>query len=193
MAAAGGEITLLLDQLRQGNRQAESQLMPLVYQELRQLARGYLRAERADHTLQATALVHEAYLRLVGQNDAGWKNRAHFFGIAAQMMRRVLVDHARARRAGKRGGADRRTLLDSALAAANNQSAEMMALDEALDRLAALDPRQCRIVELKFFAGLSEEETAEVLGISTRTVKRDWAVARAWLFNQLAAGAGAAG
>jgi RNA polymerase sigma-70 factor (ECF subfamily) len=193
VAAAGGEITLLLDQLRQGNRDAESQLMPLVYQELRQLARGYLRAERADHTLQATALVHEAYLRLVGQNDAGWKNRAHFFGIAAQMMRRVLVDHARAHRAGKRGGTDRRTLLDSALAAANNQSAEMMALDEALDRLAALDPRQCRIVELKFFAGLSEEETAEVLGISTRTVKRDWAVARAWLFNQLAAGAGAAG
>ncbi len=193
MAAAGGEITLLLDQLRQGNRDAESQLMPLVYDELRQLARGYLRAERADHTLQATALVHEAYLRLVGQNDAGWKNRAHFFGIAARMMRRVLVDHARAHRAGKRGGTDRRTLLDSALAAANNQSAEMMALDEALDRLAALDPRQCRIVELKFFAGLSEEETAEVLGISTRTVKRDWAVARAWLFNQLAAGAGAAG
>jgi RNA polymerase sigma-70 factor (ECF subfamily) len=159
--------------------------MPLVYNELRRVARRYLRSERPDHTLQPTALVHEAYIRLLGQREIMWQNRAHFFGVAAQLMRRILVDHARAHQAEKRGGHKQKVPLDEALEYTADKSAELVALDEALDRLAARDPRQARVVELRFFAGLTEQETAELLGISVRTVKRDWDVARAWLYKEI--------
>ncbi|MGH9433128.1 MAG: sigma-70 family RNA polymerase sigma factor [Terriglobia bacterium] len=185
MADAPGEITLLLAQLREGHRQAESKLMPLVYKELRRLARRYMRAERPDHTLQPTALVHEAYLSLVGQRDKNWQNRAHFFAMAAQQMRHILVDHARAHLAEKRGGDQAKLELDEALAHSPQQKMEVLALDEALDRLAQRDPRQAQTVELRFFGGLSEAEVAEVQGVSTRTVKRDWTVARAWLYKEI--------
>ena len=181
-----GDITVLLAELGAGNRTAESRLMPLVYAELRRLAGRYMRRERPDHTLQPTALVHEAYLRLVGQREISWQNRAHFFGVAAQLMRRILVDHARAHRAEKRGGHETKIALEEGLAFAQGKSADLLALDEALTRLAQQDPRQCRAVELRFFAGLSEDEVAEVLGISTRTLKRDWRVARAWLYKEIA-------
>ena len=141
--------------------------------------------ERPDHTLQATALVHEAYLRLIDQREVNWQNRAHFFGIAAQLMRRILVDYARGLKAGKRLGARHKISLEDALVISKDRSADLLALDEALSRLAAKDPRQSRIVELRFFSGLSIEETAEVLGISVRTVKRDWNFARAWLYSEL--------
>ena len=160
-------------------------LMPLVYRELRRQAAGYLRKERAGHTLQPTALVHEAYLRLHDQRDVHWQNRAHFFGVAAQAMRRILVDHARGRLRAKRGGADRRvTLTESALVAAE-RSVDVIDLDAALERLSVLDPRQGRVVELRYFGGLSVEETAEVLEISPATVKREWTMAKAWLHSEL--------
>jgi RNA polymerase sigma factor (TIGR02999 family) len=185
MGLPPGEITQLLVKARKGDRQAESALVPLVYDELRRLARRYMRHERPDHTLQPTALVNEAYLRLVEQREITWQNRAHFFGVAAQLMRRILVDHARARLAQKRGGAQQEISLDVAIAFFPAQSEQFLALNEALDRLSQLDPRQVRIVELKFFGGLTDEEVAEVLAISPRTVKRDWGVARAWLFREL--------
>jgi RNA polymerase sigma factor (TIGR02999 family) len=185
MGSSPGEVTNLLIQLRHGNRDAESRLMPLVYGELRRLAGRYMRGERPGHTLQATALVHEAYLRLVGHQEVDWQNRAHFFGVAASLMRRILVDHARAKLAKKRGGADQKVSLDEAVLVQPETSPQFLALDEALERLAKRDPRQARIVDLRYFGGLSEEETAEVLGISVRTVKRDWNVARAWLYQQL--------
>jgi RNA polymerase sigma factor (TIGR02999 family) len=144
-----------------------------------------MRGERPGHTLQATALVHEAYLRLVGYQEVDWQNRAHFFGVAASLMRRILVDHARAKLAKKRGGADQKVSFDKAVLVQRETSPQLLALDEALKRLAKRDPRQARIVDLRYFGGLSEEETAEVLGISVRTVKRDWNVARAWLYQQL--------
>lgn len=184
-----GDITLLLAELRAGNRSAESRLLPLVYDELRRLARRYMRAERRDHTLQPTALVHEAYMRLAGQRDMSWQNRAHFFAVAAQLMRRILVDHARAHKAEKRGGNESKIELGEGLALTEAKAAELLAVDEALTRLAECDPRQARVVELRFFGGLSEEEAAEVLGVSTRTVKRDWSVARAWLFKEINKGA----
>jgi len=171
--------------MRNGNREAESRLVPLVYDELRKLARHYMRSERPDHTLQATALVHEAYLRLIGQREVDWHNRAHFFGVAAQSMRRILVDHARAHLAEKRGGADKAMSLDEASAIGNAGRGDLVVLDEALARLAARDPRQSRIVELRFFGGLKEEEVAEVLGVSSRTVKREWRMARAWLYKEI--------
>jgi RNA polymerase sigma factor (TIGR02999 family) len=180
-----GDITLLLTELQAGNRAAESKLVPLVYDELRRLARRYMRGERAEHTLQPTALVHEAYLRLIGQRDVEWQNRAHFFGVAAQLMRRILVDHARARKAEKRGGSAPKVSLDETLVFTEAKGADLLALDEALTRLTERDPRQGRIVELRFFGGLTEDEAAEVLGVSTRTVKRDWNVARAWLYKEL--------
>ncbi|HEY6290388.1 MAG TPA: sigma-70 family RNA polymerase sigma factor [Terriglobia bacterium] len=183
-----GEITRLLIELKGGNPQAQSELIPLVYEELRRVARSYMRGERAGHTLQPTALVNEAYLRLVEGPAINWQNRAHFFAVAAQLMRRVLVDHARARRAVKRGGNECRVSMDAALAFTGGKDADVLALDEALDRLAERDPRQARIVEIRFFGGLSEQETAEVLGISTRTVKRDWSVARAWLYKEIKKG-----
>jgi RNA polymerase sigma factor (TIGR02999 family) len=183
--ASSGEITRLLTKLKGGNRQAESELVPLIYAELRRLARGYMRRERPDHTLQPTALVHEAYLRLMEESAVDWQSRAHFFAVAAQLMRRILVDHARAHQAAKRGGRGPKTPLDEGLVFSKEKSGDLLALDEGLARLAELDPRQSRIVELRYFGGLSVEETAQVLSISVRTVKRDWAVARAWLYQEI--------
>jgi RNA polymerase sigma factor (TIGR02999 family) len=186
MAAPKDDVTRLLRAWSDGDEQALNDLMPAVYSEVRKLARSYLRRERPDHTLQATALVNEAYLRLIDQKQVRWNNRAHFFGIAAQMMRRVLVDHARGHNAEKRGSGEAPVVLDEALEiAANAQNVDVIAVDEALAVLAKLDERQARIVELRFFAGLGIEETAEVIGLSPATVKREWAAARAWLRREL--------
>ncbi len=174
----------LLEQSTGGDARALDALFPLVYDELRRLARSYLRSERPGHTLQSTALVHEAYLRLVNQN-ASWQNRAHFFGIAAQMMRRILLDHARSHNAARRGQGACKVTLDEQVAEVKLQDIDIMALDEALTRLAQFDAQQSRIVELRFFAGLSIEETSEVLKLSPATVKRDWAMAKAWLYREI--------
>jgi RNA polymerase sigma factor (TIGR02999 family) len=179
------DVTVLLAELTKGNKTAASKLIPMVYDELRRLAGGYMRRERSDHTLQATALVHEAYLKLVEQRSVDWQSRAHFFGIAAQVMRRILVDHARGHLRDKRGGGQRAVPLDEALVFAPEQSLELVKMDAALDRLTKLDPRQGKIVELRFFGGLTVEETAEMLGISPKTVKRDWSMAKAWLHGEL--------
>jgi len=180
------DVTALLVQWSEGDEAALAQLMPLVYAECRRIAARQMRRERDEHTLSPTALVNELYLRLVDQRRTTWKDRAHFFGIAAQLMRRVLVDHARARQTGKRGGARVLVSLD---AAANTPApsgvADLIAIDEALGRLGNYDPDQQRIVELRFFAGLTVEETAHVLGRSARTVKREWQLAKAWLFREL--------
>ena len=187
-----GQITILLRELSGGNKSAADRLIPLVYPDLKRLAQRYMRRERADHTLQPTALVNEAYLRLVGGSEVDWKNRAHFFGVAAQLMRRILVDHARERHAAKRGGPGQQKIsLDGALCYNYEDPDELLAVDEALDRLSAFDPRQARIVELRFFVGLSIEEAAEVLGFSSRTIKREWDIARAWLRGELGGMAGA--
>lgn len=182
------EVTRLLLRWGGGDRQAFDALAPLVYDELRKMAGRYLRRERADHTLQSTALVHEAYLRLVDQNHVQWQNRAQFFGLAAELIRRILVDHARARQAAKRGGAVVRLTLDEALDAAIPRNLDLVRLDDALKALAEFDPQQARAVELRFFGGLTIEETAEVLGVSTATVKRDWMIAKAWLRRELTGG-----
>lgn len=179
------DVTVLLAELTKGDQRAASKLVPLVYDELRRLAGRYMRRERPDHTLQATALVHEAYLKMVQHPAVDWQNRAHFFGIAAQTMRHILVDHARGHLRDKRGGGQEAVPLDEALVFSPEKSHELMKLDEALDRLTAIDPRQGKIVELRFFGGLTVEETAEVLGISPKTVKRDWSVAKAWLHGEL--------
>ncbi len=187
MTTAGDPgVTRLLVQWTEGNQQAMEQLLPLVYDELRRLARSYLQRERPGHTLQSTALVHEAYMRLVDQ-EVTWQSRAHFFGIAAQMMRRILVDHARTRNAAKRGDGAERVTLDEGLVAAAERDVNVLALDEALTRLAQLDEQQSKIVELRFFAGLSIEDTSELLKISPATVKRDWAMAKAWLYREMQA------
>jgi RNA polymerase sigma factor (TIGR02999 family) len=179
-------ITQLLIDWGKGDQAALEKLMPLVYSELRRLASNYLRRERAEHTLQPTALVNEAYLKLVDQRNAKWQNRAHFFGISAQLMRRILVDHARQRQAVKRGGVEQQRLsITSAQAVMKQPEIDLLALNEALEELTKMDPLHGRIVELKFFGGLSIEETAEVLGISHATVERDWKLARAWLRRQL--------
>ena len=178
-------VTELLIAWSDGSKQALDLLMPIVFDELRRQAAGYLRRERAGHTLQTTALVNEAYLRLVDQKHVRWQNRAHFFGIAAQLMRRILVDHARAKHRAKRGGADLRVTLDEATVVARDPQIDVVALDEALDRLAKIDPQQSRVVELRFFGGLNVKETAEVLRISPSTVKRDWSVAKAWLYREI--------
>lgn len=180
-----GEVTQLLLDIRGGSKQAEERLIVLVYDQLRQLAASYLRAERPDHTLQPTALVHEAYLRLVKVKETDWRNRAHFFGVAATIMRHILVDHARNRCAKKREGIKATLSLDENFIVSNQAASELVALDDALGRLAKVDPRQSKIVELRFFGGLNEEETGTVLGISSRTVKRDWRMARAWLHSEL--------
>ena len=181
-----GEVTQLLADLRKGKPEAASKLMPLVYEELRRLARHYMWQERPDHTLQPTALVHEAYLRLVGQERVNWQSRAHFLGLAGQMMRRILVDYARAHQTDKRGGRQIEVSLEEELEMFSpERSLELVALDEALIRLAELSPRQTQIVELRFFGGLTVEETAEVLGIAPKTVKRDWSAARAWLHREV--------
>jgi len=175
----------LLVRWRGGDREALDALMPLVYAELRQLASHYLQGERPDHTLQSTALVHEAYVRLAGQDPPQWQNRAHFFGVAAHLMRQILVDHARTHRAAKRGSGACKLTLESASDQPQPVDVDVVALDDALRTLAEMDPQQSRIVELKFFAGLSIEDTSEVLGVSVSTVKRDWITARAWLFREL--------
>jgi RNA polymerase sigma factor (TIGR02999 family) len=182
------EVTQLLLAWSDGDQAALEQLTPLVYRELRRLARGYMRQERPDHILQTTALINEAYLRLIDWKDVRWQNRAHFFGVAAQLMRRILVDFARASHQAKRGGAMRQVSLDEAAAVSVERAAEFIALDEALSRLAIIDQRRSRMVELRFFGGLSEEETAEALKVSPRTVRREWSLARAWLYRELQAG-----
>jgi RNA polymerase sigma factor (TIGR02999 family) len=180
------EITSLLREWSEGDEAALDRLFPLVYDGLRRLASRSLLRERAGHTLQATALVNEAYLKLVDQHAVRWQERAHFFAVAARIMRRILVDHARRHNAGKRGGgAARLTIQDSWLAATGPADVDLLALEEALERLEAIDPRQSRIVELRFFAGLTVEEAADVLDVSPATVKNDWRVARAWLFAEL--------
>jgi RNA polymerase sigma factor (TIGR02999 family) len=179
-------ITQLLVDWGKGDQAALEKLMPLVYDELRRLASNYLRRERATHTLQPTALVNEAYLKLVDQRNAKWQNRAHFFGISAQLMRRILVDHARQHQAAKRGGSNQQRLsITSAERVAKQPEVDLLALNEALEELTQMDPQQAQIVELKFFGGLSIDETAEVLGICHATVERDWKMARAWLRRQL--------
>jgi RNA polymerase sigma factor (TIGR02999 family) len=180
-----GEITQLLVQLRDGDPEAEARLINLVYDELRRLAKLRMRYQRPDHTLQPTALVHEAYIRLTAQRDVKWEDRAHFFGVAAHIMRQIVMEYARAQRAEKRGAHVRKLSLDESIDFSHERSREFVALDDALMELAELDPRQGRIVELRFFGGLSVEEIAEVMGISTRTVKREWRVARAWLRGEL--------
>ncbi|HVR23063.1 MAG TPA: sigma-70 family RNA polymerase sigma factor [Candidatus Polarisedimenticolia bacterium] len=185
MERATQDVTVLLAEVTKGDPKAAAELIPLVYDELRRLAGRYMRRERANHTLQATALVNEAYLKLVQHPSVDWQNRAHFFGIAAQVMRHILVDHARGHLREKRGGGLEPVPLDEALIFPPEQSHELMKLDESLDRLTALDPRQGKIVELRFFGGLTVEETAEVLGISPKTVKRDWSSAKAWLHGDL--------
>jgi RNA polymerase sigma-70 factor, ECF subfamily len=179
------DVTRLLIQLTDGNRTVLDDLLPLVYGELRSLAANYLRRERSAHTLQPTALVHEAYLRLIDQSQVRWQNRAHFFGVAAQMMRRILVDHARGHNAEKRGGEVHKLSLDENVDVTDERATDLIALDDALTALAALDEQKSRIVELRFFGGLSVEETAEVLGVSAPTVKRQWRMAKAWLYGQV--------
>ena len=179
-------VTQLLIDWSEGDQTALDKLMPLVYDELRRLASNYLRRERREHTLQPTALVNEAYLRLIDQRNARWQNRAQFFGISAQLMRRILVDHARQHQAAKRGGSDQKRLSITRAEGMTSQPAvDLLALNEALDELSKMDPQQSRIVELKFFGGLSIDETAEVLGIGHATVEREWKLARAWLRRQL--------
>jgi RNA polymerase sigma-70 factor (ECF subfamily) len=180
-----GEVTQLLAQIHAGNKEAEDRLIRLVYGELRRLAAHYLRGESPDHTLQPTALVHEAYLRLTSMEQIDWQSRSHFFAMAAVAMRRILVDHARAKRAEKREAFREAVSLDDVLVISPSRSPDVLALDEALNRLAKVDARCSQIVELRYFAGLTEEETAQFLGVSARTVKRDWRVARAWLYNEL--------
>jgi RNA polymerase sigma factor (TIGR02999 family) len=178
-------VTQLLLAWGKGDQHALEELMPLVYRELRRLAHRHLGRERPDHTLQTTALVHEAYLRLVDQKDASWQNRAQFFAVAAQIMRRILVDYARARQYAKRGGGAQMVELDEAMVVSTDRAAAVVALDEALLRLAELDCRKSRLVELRFFGGMSIEETAEILGVSPGTVMRDWTLAKAWLRREM--------
>jgi RNA polymerase sigma-70 factor, ECF subfamily len=178
-------ITALLAELSAGNREVEARLIPQVYGELRRLAAHYMRSERGNHTLQPTALVNEAYTRLVQQPQIPWQSRVHFFATASHLMRHILVDHARARRAGKRGGLQRQVTLDDALLPSSERTIDVLILEEALENLAQFDPRQARIVELHFFGGLTFAEIALVLNVTERTVKRDWSMARAWLKGEL--------
>ncbi|HEX8566884.1 MAG TPA: sigma-70 family RNA polymerase sigma factor [Pyrinomonadaceae bacterium] len=180
------QITLLLKEWSDGRREALDALMPLIYEELRRQAARYLKKERGNHTLQTTALINEAYLKLIDQREVVWQNRAHFFAIAAQAMRRILVDYARERHREKRGGAAENLPLDEALTIVSpEKSVDLVALDDALNRLAKFDARQARIVELRYFSGLSIDETAEILGVSNVTVRRDWDLAKSWLQLQL--------
>src|SRR5215207_5198550 len=182
------EVTRLLIAWGNGDQTALDRLMPLVHTELRRLARHYMSRERPGHTLQSTALVNEAYLRLVVQEKMRWENRAHFFGIAARLMRQILIEHARGRQAAKRGGVQYRLSLSKVDRIASAPDVNLLALDEALGRLETLDPQKSRVVELRYFGGLGIEETAEVIGISPATVKRDWGMARAWLRRELGDG-----
>jgi RNA polymerase sigma-70 factor, ECF subfamily len=185
MEPTGDDITVLLNQLTQGKAQAEEQLLPVIYGELKRLAGAHLRRERNDHTLQASALVNEAFLRLLEHRGCSWQNRNHFFAIASTMMRRVLVDYARKRNRQKRGGPETPREFEEEIFLSEEKSSEILELDEALERLCQLEPRQMRVVELRFFGGLSVDQAADVLGVSAKTVKRDWNVARAWLHREL--------
>jgi RNA polymerase sigma factor (TIGR02999 family) len=185
MTPSPQEITRLLQEWSDGDSAALDKLLPLVYQELRRMARRYMGQQQPGHTLQTTALIHEAYLRLVGQEEKRWENRAHFYGVAAQAMRHILVDYARARHTAKRGGEARAVSLEEAAIVSDERAAELVALDDALETLARLSPRQSRVVELRYFGGLSVAETAEVLKISPDTVMSDWSQAKAWLYRTL--------
>ncbi|MHC5114895.1 MAG: ECF-type sigma factor [Planctomycetota bacterium] len=182
------DITRILERASSGERGAVDELLPHVYDELRRLAESHLQRERPDHTLQATALVHEAYLKLVDQTRAEWRGRAHFFAVAAQAVRRILVDHARGKGRQKRGGGRRALTLDDALVFGEDDSTDLLDLDDALGRLAGEHPDKVRVVELRFFGGLTSDEAAEVLGVTTRTVERQWQFARAWLYREIAGG-----
>ena len=183
---AAPDVTRMLIELTDGNREVVNQILPVVYAELRKLAGSYLRKERGNHTLQPTALVHEAYMKLIDQRNIKWQNRAHFFGIAAQIMRRILMDYARQHKAKKRGGEGENVSLEEEfIIIESEKSTELLALDEALDRLAEIDEIKAKIVELRYFGGLSVEETAEVLGVAEITVKRHWRMAKAWLYGQI--------
>jgi RNA polymerase sigma factor (TIGR02999 family) len=179
------DVTQILRNWQDGDADAAARLMPLVYEELRRLARNYLQRERADHTLQATALVHEAYLRMVDEKSANWKDRAHFYGIAARLMRQILVDHARAHNAAKRGGLEQKLTLDEARELPMKETVELVALDGALQNFAQAYPRKSEVVELKFFGGLDMKEISEVLHVSEKTVLRDWSFAKLWLCREL--------
>jgi RNA polymerase sigma-70 factor (ECF subfamily) len=179
------DVTLLLNKLGDGDQNAATQLVPLVYEELRRMAARCLRQERPGHTLQATALVHEAYIKLAGQREAKWQNRAQFFGVASQLMRRILVDYARAQLRSKRGGKQQKVSLDDSLLVAPDRTDELLAVNESLARLEEMDSRQGRIVELRYFGGLTVDETAEVLRVSSKTVLREWNLAKAWLYGNL--------
>ena len=185
MESSTGDITHLLNRLANGDQQAAAELVPLVYEELRRLAVRRLRHERPNHTLQATALVHEAYMKLAAQRGARWQNRAQFFAVTSQAMRRILVDYARTQQRTKRGGKQLRVTLEDVCVVSSRISEEILAVDESLERLEKLDPRQARIVELRYFSGLTTEEAAEALRISAKTVTREWNVARAWLYADL--------
>lgn len=187
MSSSPQSVTQLLIEWRDGDETALDRLIPLVYDEMRRLARYYMRRERVGHTLQTSALINEAYIRLVDHKGMRWQNRAHFYGVAAQAMRRILVDNARSRNYAKRGGGARMVELDEAAGVAREQAADIIALDEALNDLAVLDPRQSKTVELRYFGGMSVEETAEALGVSPVTVMRDWRAAKAWLLRSLTA------
>jgi RNA polymerase sigma factor (TIGR02999 family) len=185
MDRGSAEVTRLLKEWSDGQEQALDRLVPEIHRELRKLAASYLRKERPEHTLQPTALVNEAFLKLIDQRAVKWQNRAHFFGIAAQAMRRILVDHARAHSASKRGDGVRTIPIDDVVIVGGTVDIDLLALDEALTRLAAIDPQQSRVVELRYFGGLTMEETAEVMHISPATVGREWRMAKAWLFAEL--------
>jgi RNA polymerase sigma factor (TIGR02999 family) len=179
------EVTSLLNQLADGDQEAAARLVPLVYNELRRIAAARLRHERPDHTLQATALVHEAYMKLADQRDAKWKNRAQFFGVASQVMRRILVDYARGEQRLRRGGKQQRVVLDDVVLVSPDRTDELLTVNESLSKLEKLDPRQARVVELRYFAGLTIEEIAEVVGVSSKTVTRELNMAKAWLYGDL--------
>jgi RNA polymerase sigma-70 factor (ECF subfamily) len=185
MSNRASEVSVLLADWTRGDQTARDKLIPLVYDQLRRLARRQLALERPDHSLQATALVNEAYLLLVDQDEVSWQNRAHFFALAAQLMRHILVDYARRRGRAKRGGGGQQVSLDEAMLVSGVRAAELVALDDAMNNLAAINPRKSQVVELRYFGGLSVEETAEVLNVSIATVMRDWNAAKAWLYRAI--------
>lgn len=185
MDSSPAEVTSLLNQLADGDQEAAARLVPLVYNELRQIAAARLRRERPDHTLQATALVHEAYMKLADQRDAKWQNRAQFFGVASQVMRRILVDYARGQQRLRRGGKQQKVALDDVVLISPDRTDELLAVNESLSKLEKLDPRQARVVELRYFAGLTIEEIANVVGVATKTVTRELNMAKAWLYGDL--------
>jgi RNA polymerase sigma factor (TIGR02999 family) len=185
VGASPADITALLNRLANGEQDAAARLVPLIYDELRRLAARHLRQERRDHTLQTTALVHEAYLRLTGQRDVTWQNRAQFFAVASQAMRCILIDYARKQQRIRRGGKQQKVTLDEAVLVSPNRTDELIAVHESLSRLEKLDPRQVRMVELRYFGGLTVDEVAHVLGVSSKTVMREWSAAKAWLYGDL--------